>query len=115
MNKEKVVGWILLGAGIVLIVWVLFASYMVFSGQSTPPGLFRLEERAPLPERVGFPLTQEELKKEMERMVAEQILAMFPEGALTKVFNLTAWSIMAGIMIFGGAKISEIGVRLIKR
>ncbi len=102
-------------SGIVLMAWTLFASHAIFTGRSIPPELFQSEEREPLPERVETPLTQEDLEREMERMVGEQISLMLPEGAITDILNLVAWSIMAGIMIFGGAKISEVGIKLIKK
>ena len=114
-DKTKLAGWILLVSGIALIAWTLVASHAVLTGRSTPPELFRTEERQLPPERSDLPLTQEELEREMERMVGEQISSMLPEGALTDTLNLVAWSILAGIMIFGGGKISEVGVKLLKK
>ncbi|MCK4860099.1 MAG: hypothetical protein KAS87_06040 [Candidatus Omnitrophica bacterium] len=50
----------------------------------------------------------------MSRMVAEQINAMFPTAFLATLFNLIAWSIFAGIAIFGAGQLAGLGIRLIK-
>ena len=112
-NSKKIVGWMLLSLGVIIIFWALFTSYSIFTGRTNPPELFQTSEVI-LSDKSETLTTQEELEREMERMIGEQISGMIPKGAVTDILNLMAWSIMAGIMIFGGARISEIGIKLIK-
>ncbi len=113
-DNGKIFGWILLIIGILIIFWTLFASHGIFTGRLVPPQLFETEERISI-ERNESPTTQEELEQEMERLIGEQLAAMVPEGAISDILNLMAWSIMAGIMIFGGSRLSELGIKMIKK
>jgi len=49
----------------------------------------------------------------------EQLREMIPVEELVenipRLLNLLSWSIFAGILIFAGAQISSIGVKLIKK
>ncbi len=112
-DNGKIFGWVLLIVGILIIFWALYTSHGIFTGKSVPPQLFEAEERVSI-EKNENPMTQEELEQEMERLMGEQLASMVPEGAVSDILNLMAWSIMAGIMIFGGARLSELGIKMIK-
>ena len=51
-------------------------------------------------------IIQEQIEKQLEKLL--------PKDTLPKLLNLVAWSILAGILIFGGSQISNIGIKLIK-
>lgn len=121
-GKEKntaliiVFGWILLIAGLIIIGWTLLSSYNIFTGKKAIPEVFIIETKevsVTTPE--AAPMTPEEIQKEMEKMIEEQLKEVLPADLLTGILNLTAWSILAFILIFGGAQISGIGIKLIKR
>ncbi len=96
-------GWVLLTAGILIIAWALYLSYSIFTGKTEPPQIFGQIESAPAGQ-------QEEVK----RMVAEQIKNMIPPLFISRILNLISWSIFMGIMIFGGSKVSLLGIRLVR-
>lgn len=111
-------GWILLIFGIVLIGWTLFSSYHIFTDKTQPPPLFEIkteqEEKEDLTiGKTGVSLLQVEIQKEMEKMIFDQLKDVLPFDTLPKLFNLIAWSIFAFILILGGGKISELGIKLI--
>ncbi len=115
---KKILGWFLLIAGLVIIFWPLYFSYNIFMSKASAPEIFKEEEK--VEEEISEkgeagPISQEELQEEMRKAVEEQIKEMIPAEFLTKLLNLMSWSIFAGILIFGGSKISGIGLRLIKR
>jgi len=51
----------------------------------------------------------------MEKMIGEQLKGIIPVDTLPKMLNLIVWSILAGLLIFGGAQISNLGIKLIKK
>ena len=115
-------GWILLFAGVAIISSILYFSYNIFTAKADMPEIFNLaeiEEQGNLPVMPDLSKGTEEMSPEiqreiMNRMVSEQIKAIFPTAFLATLFNLISWSIFAGIAIFGGAQLSGLGIRLIK-
>lgn len=117
MQPVKVFGWFLLIAGILIIAYSLFSSYNIFTGKSLAPQIFKLGEKT----EVTLPQKEKEmnLEEKAEMMVQEQLQKQFqemiPADAMVKILNLISWSILAGILIFGGGQISGLGIRLIKK
>jgi hypothetical protein len=48
-------------------------------------------------------------------MIGEQLKGMVPLDSLPKLLNLAVWSMLAFILIFGGAQIASLGIKLIKK
>jgi len=112
----KIFGWVLLMAGIILIVWTLYSSYNIFTGKTEIPGIFKIEAKeTPAPMTGKIPTTQAELQKEMEKMIGEQLKGILPVDTLPRLLNLIVWSMLAGLLIFGGSQISSLGIKLIKK
>lgn len=115
-------GWVLLFAGVAIICSTLYFSYNIFTAQSDVPEIFNIaeiqeEETLPvLPDlSKGIQGMDSETQQDiMRQMIGEQINAIFPTTFLAVLFNLIAWSIFAGIAIFGANHIAVLGIRLIK-
>lgn len=111
MVKTKILGWLLLVFGILIIFYSLFSSWNIFTGKSLPPEIFKIEKVTP-------PASLEK-QTEAEKIVQEQLQKQFqeiiPAGSIPQLLNLISWSILVTIFIFGGAQISGLGIRLIKR
>ena len=106
---KSIIGWVLIVLGLAIIFWVIFSSYEIFTAKTKVPEIFQTAERGEvLPE--GF-LTQEE---QMQKMIGEQLKGLLPAGFLPELLNLAAWSIFAMILFFGGGKVAEIGIKLLK-
>jgi len=50
----------------------------------------------------------------MEKMLSEQLKGVIPTDTLPKILNLIVWSMLAGLLIFGGSQIAGLGIKLIK-
>ena len=46
-------------------------------------------------------------------MIGEQLKGIIPVDSVSNLLNLIAWSIFAAILIFGGAQIASLGIKLI--
>ena len=122
MNSTKIFGWVLIFAGLAIIIWPLYFSYNIFQGKSKTPDIFGIEEKVAITSVASnkkvpvIPsISQEDFQKEMEGMIGDQFKELLPIGALPKLLNLVAWSIIAGLFILGGFQISNLGVKLTKK
>ncbi len=106
----KIFGWALLIAGILIIAWTLYSSYNMFTGQAAIPEIFQTEEASSQKKE-----TSNSIESQMQEMIGEQLKGLIPADTIPKLFNLTVWAVLAGILIFGGAQISNIGVKLVKK
>lgn len=112
----KVFGWVLLIAGLIVIGWTLISSYNIFTGKTAAPEIFKIEaEESSAADQGKIPTTPEEIQKEMEKIIHEQLKEVLPAGFLPGILNLAAWSILAFILIFGGSQISGLGIKLVKK
>jgi len=110
MSFNKILGYLLLFVGLGIVFWTLYNSYGIFTGKITAPQIFEVSETDP----VSKSKTQD-LQAQMEETVREQFKNMLPPDLLPNLFNLVSWSIIAGILIFGGGRISNIGIKLIRK
>lgn len=107
----KILGWVLLLAGVLIIVWTLYSSYNIFTGEAATPEIFEVEKEEALSQKEGA----EDLQAQMEEMIGEQLKGLIPADTIPKMLNLGVWAMLAGILIFGGAQISNLGIKLIKK
>lgn len=117
MEFTKIGGWITFFAGIAIIVFTLYSSYNIFTGKVPVPEFFKIEEKTnqtPTTPQGKTPTSPEELQQQIGQMISEQLTGILPVGSLTRIFNLAVWSMLAGILIFGGSQISGLGIKLLK-
>jgi len=105
---NKLLGYILLIAGLVLIAWAVWQSYNIFTAKTEAPLVFKT------PSFQESSLDSQDIQTQINQVVQNQLMQIFSPAALTKIFNLIAWSIMALILIWAGGAIAGIGVKLIK-
>jgi hypothetical protein len=114
MNAKKTIGWITFFAGILIILFTLYRSYNIFTGKIPSPEFFKIEKKEVAPIKKKAPTTPEEIQQQMGEVLAEQLREIFPKESITKILNLISWSILTGILIFGGSQISSLGIKLLK-
>lgn len=106
---KKIFGWVLLFLGLATILYSLYASYNIFTAKTAAPEIFRVEAKG----TTAIPKTQD-IESQMQKMIQEQLQGILPAGSILELLNLIAWSIFAGILIFGGTQIAGLGIKLIK-
>lgn len=117
MNFAKIFGWLLLTGGVLIIGWSLYTSYEITTGKAEAPAFFETLtiETETQATKGKTPTTQAELQEEMQKMISEQLEGFLPPDAVPKMLNLVVWSMLVGLLIFGGGQISSLGIKLIKR
>jgi len=139
---NKVAGWVLLIAGALMIFWGVFASYDIFTGKKQAPMVFTSsainEETAETADnnKKAADTGKTDLEKyknidpqnlqnmqqtqadQMQNLVAEsltkQLGKMMPADSITKIMNLSSWSMFVFILIYAGSKIASLGIKLVK-
>ncbi|MDI6603291.1 MAG: hypothetical protein QME57_04265 [Patescibacteria group bacterium] len=108
----KIFGWGLLIFGVIIIGWTLYSSYNIFTGKVVLPEFFEI----PAEKQISIQKeTTQDIQAQLQQMLEEQLKGILPVDTLTKLLNLVVWSILAGILIFGGSQISGLGIKLIKK
>jgi len=114
MNLKKIFGWILLIIGLAIIFVSLYFSFSIFTNRSQAPNLFKIEEsEIEVTSSTGSSL--EDIQENLEKAMEEQIKNMIPKEFLAQLLDLIAWSVFAGLLIFGGSRLSSIGINLIRQ
>ena len=110
---KKIIGWFLLTLGILTIIYSGWSSFQIFTDKKSAPEVFKTQVEASK-EIVSGNTPEEQLSKQLQETLETQFEKMLPPDFMSKSMNLISWSILAGILIFTGGKISGIGIKLIK-
>lgn len=110
---QKILGFILLAAGIGIILYSLFSSYLIFTGTNDAPELFLVaqEETVDSSFSVG---SLEDLQNQLPDLLGQQLEGFLPAGSIPQILNFAVWSMFASLLLFGGSLIASIGVKLVK-
>lgn len=103
---KKILGLVLLFLGLAVIFYAIYSSFNIFTGRIAAPEIFKEQITA---QSSGT----QDVQAQIQNMLEEQLKGLLPVGSLTTIFNLVSWSVFAGILIFGGAQIAGLGIKLI--
>lgn len=105
---RKIFGWILFFLGLALIFWSLYSSYHIFTAQAPVPEIFKMERI----QEITPP--QEGIQAQIQKIIQERLERILPADFIPRFLNLIAWSIFAALLIFSGAQIASLGIKLLK-
>ncbi|MFH1780412.1 MAG: hypothetical protein ABH841_00145 [Candidatus Nealsonbacteria bacterium] len=106
MMLKKILGLALLIIGLAVIFYGLYGSFSIFSGKVPAPEIFTAP---PATKSVA----SQDVQAQLQNMIGDQLKGMLPVNSVTALLNLMSWSVFAGLLIFGGAQISGLGVKLL--
>lgn len=113
MDLNKILGYLLLTAGLLLIIFTLYQSYNIFMGNASAPIVFKVQ--SPLESsKSNMSVNLQDLQKQLNDQIQKQISQIVPTDTVPKILNLLSWSILAGILILGGGQIAGLGIKLIR-
>jgi hypothetical protein len=118
--SRKIIGWLLLAAGLAIIFWAIYSSYNIFTGVKEVPTLFKTGQSAiisPSPQSPASGVMEQDLQQQAQKIIqgqiGEQLKEMMPADFISKIFNLMSWAIFVGLLIFAGGKVAGIGIKLV--
>ena len=98
-QAEKILGYILLGVGLIIIFVCGYNAYTVFTGQSAPPEVFKMES-------VSFNVDN--------NAGAASRLELISGGNASKLINMALWYILMFFLVQVGGKVSSLGIQMVK-
>jgi hypothetical protein len=113
MISNKIIGYILLAVGLLLIIFSVYQSYAIYTGKISAPLVFQVPSAQELSSATSQN-TAQQIQNQIDQSVQKQINQILPLSTITKILNLGVWSFLAFVLIFAGGTISGIGVKLIK-
>lgn len=111
---KKIFGWALLVIGVLIIIWVIWTSFEIFTAQRPVYEIFKLPTTQDVSLKKDGGSLETQIQEQMQQIIKGQFQEMFPPEFLIKFLNLMSWSIFAIILFMGGEKLAVIGIRLLK-
>lgn len=105
METNKIVGYILLLIGILLITLPLLQTYNIFTGKSLPAQVFIKPPSLTINQNVNA--------LDIQGQIQNALIKVIPVDFIDNTLNLATWLLLMWILIYGGGKIAEIGVKLL--
>lgn len=123
--SKQIVGWALLILGVILIIWGVWDSYKIFTGQKLAPQIFpyslavqevnkAINVISPDTKNVKPEQVQQQQQQQMQELLQNQIGKMLPPDLLPKAMNLFSWSLFVAILVMAAGKIAMLGIGLLK-
>jgi ABC-type glycerol-3-phosphate transport system permease component len=110
MNTNKIIGYVLLIVGILLVVVPLWHTYNIFTAKTSAPLVFM---NAPVAQSQQDDSSQS-VQVQINEAVKKQIGQIISANSITKILNLISWSIFVSVLILAGGVIAGVGTKLIK-
>ena len=104
MDLHKIIGYILLFGGLLLIAVPLWQTYNIFVGKSLPPSIF-MQHSLVAPNQNLSDNQQQDQKALTDAL---------PMDLIINTLNLVSWFILMMLLMFGGKQLADIGIKLIK-
>jgi len=105
METNKIIGYVLLLVGVLLIVMPLWQTYNIFTGKAQPAQVFQ--------KSVAIKTASQTSVLDIQGQMQNALLNILPIDAINNSLNLMSWLILMWVLIYGGGKIADIGVKLI--
>jgi hypothetical protein len=106
IHYQLIIGYILLFVGVLLIIMPLWQTYDIFIGKAMPAQVFARPISLKVNENVNA--------LDIQGQIQNSLIKILPIDLIDNTLNLTTWLLLMWILIYGGSKIAEIGVKLIK-
>ncbi len=103
----KYFGIALIATGVLLVLYAVFFAAGIFVQEKQPPEIFQ-EQEVPLSDMMPTGAEEDTLAAMGGGATIEDV---FP---ISKMLNVVAASMFAMLLIFGGSKLTEMGVRVLK-
>ncbi len=104
---NKVIGYVLLLAGLLLITVPLYQAYNIFTGKALPSQVFKIPNLSPVTMANNNPF-------DIAQQTQKALMNVLPLDLINNTLNLGSWMILMTLFMFGGGQIANLGIKLLK-
>ena len=114
LTFKSILGWVLIFVGLGIIFWDISASYYYFTGQKQFPQIFA--EPALQDQEKPFlgGISQEQIQQLLVESMGDKMISFMPANSVSELLNLSSWILFASFLVYAGAKVTGIGIDLLK-
>lgn len=105
MEPNKIAGYVLLAIGLLMIILPIWQTYSIFTGKSSPAQVFTRPPSLTTDKNVGA--------FDIQGQMQNALIKILPIDFINSTLNLATWLALMWILIYGGGKIADIGVKLL--
>jgi len=106
METNKTIGYVLLLIGILLIALPLWQTYNIFTGKAMPAQVFT--------KPIALQVDEKASPLDIPKQIQNALIKVIPIDFVDNTLNLGTWLFLMWILIYGGGKVADIGVKMIK-
>lgn len=110
------IGWVLLIIGMAIIGQTIFDSYRFFTAKAEFPAVFEQSAAKISPiAAVGVNSGQDAqamAQAQIQKSVDDAVSRILPQESINKTLNMAVWLAFAWFLVYAGAKICGIGIKL---
>jgi len=116
MTFPRILGFLLLITGLVVIALSIFTSFMIFTGKIDAPNVIKIQSivNVQVQQSGQNPVNSSDIQKELQKMIDQGIKDLVPAEIISRILNLMIFALFASFMIFAGAQIAGLGVKLMR-
>jgi len=121
VNAKLIIGWLIIVAGLAVIGVAISTSFQYFTAKAEFPQVFKQPAVQTAATASGQANSnnlspeqaQQVMQNQIQQSVGQAVGGLLPEGGLTKLLNIVVWVIFATFLVFAGAKLSGVGIKLL--
>jgi len=106
MEANKIAGYVLLAIGLLLIILPLWQTFNIFTGRTMPAQVFQ--------KPVALQINKNVSALDMGGQIQNALIRVIPIDFIDNILNLSTWLLLMWILIYGGGKVADIGIKLLK-
>ena len=106
METNKTIGYVLLLIGVLLIALPLWQTYNIFTGKAMPAQVFT--------KPIALQVDEKASPLDIPKQIQNALIKVIPIDFVDNTLNLGTWLFLMWILIYGGGKVADIGVKMIK-
>lgn len=105
MEPNKIAGYVLLAIGLVMIILPIWHTYNIFTGKTAPAQVFTRPPSLTVEKNISA--------LDIQGQLQNALIKILPIDFINNTLNLATWLALMWILIYGGGKIADIGVKLL--
>jgi len=103
---NKILGYVLLAVGVLMIIIPIINTYNIFTGKAMPAQVFTRPPSLQVKDNISV--------TDIPGQIQNALVKALPVDFINNSLNLVTWLLLGWILVYGGGKVADIGIKLLK-